>query len=685
MLGKASSGRESNTRFRRKPPRQGSILSANPALDYHARFARRNFGESRMLNVMRDNLRHLKWVLVVVALAMLGYLGSYFDPRVRSGGAISSDWAAKVDGHTIPTQEFLQVARTQDDYYRRLLGQQYESMKKTLKLGTQSIQSLIDRRLVLAEARAMGLSATKEAISKAILENPNFKDPSSGTFVGKERYADFIAQNYDGGVEGYERRLADDLLAQKWLDVMTASAQISDAELEQAWRTRNVRAAADYVFVASSPAPVDATVDEATIAAWYGAHASGYKRSESRKVRLVVVDRQAQVAKAKVSDTDVKADYDAHAAQYVRPEQRHARHILFKLPPGAGAADKAAARDKAVAALARAQKGEDFATLARSMSQDTMSAPQGGDLGWFGRGAMVKPFDDAVFSTPPGQFAPIVETEFGFHVLRVEEAREAGTTPFDEVKDSIRRRLELQRAQDLASAEAQRLAGEVKKPADLDGAAAKAGLKVEEQVVSAGDQAVDLGPSPEFVSAVLAMTAGQVSAPLAVARGLAIVVCTEILPPSVRPLAEVRDQVRNDVLSDRARQAALISARRVAASASLSDGAKAAKLDVKHSGDLTAGTALPDVGSVPELEAILFGAGGTVGAKGAVVVPGGAIAYEITRHDAFDPAKFEGDKAALRSQLLQQRRDQLTQGLIQNLRQKHTIEINQPLVDGVNG
>ena len=570
-----------------------------------------------MLNVMRDNLRHLKWVLVVVALAMLMYLGSYFDPRQRSG-AVSSDWAAKVDGHTIPTQEFLQVARTQDDYYRRLLGQQYESMKKTLKLGTQSIQSLIDRRLVLAEARAMGLSATKEAISKAILENPNFKDPSSGTFVGKERYADFIGQNYDGGVEGYERRLADDLLAQKWLDVMTASAQISDAELEQAWRTRNVRAAADYVFVASSPAPVDAAVDDGTIAAWYGAHTSDYKRSESRKVRLVVVDRQSQVAKAKVSDADVKADYDAHAAQYTRPEQRHARHILFKLPPGAGAADKAAARDKAVAALARAQKGEDFATLARSMSQDTMSAPQGGDLGWFGRGAMVKPFDDAVFSTPPGQFTPIVETEFGFHVIRVEEAREAGTTPFDEVKDSLRRRLELQRAQDLASAEAQRLAGEVKKPADLDGAAAKAGLKVEERVVSAGEQAVDLGPSPEFVSAVVAMTAGQVSAPLAVARGLAIVACTEILPPSVRPLAEVRDQVRNDVLSDRARQAALISARRVAASASLSDGAKAAKLDVKHSGDLTAGTALPDVGSVPELEAILFGAGGTVGAKGAV-------------------------------------------------------------------
>ena len=85
-----------------------------------------------MLNVMRDNLRHLKWVLVVVALAMLMYLGSYFDPRSKSGAG-SSDWAARVDGRTIPAQEFLEIARTQDDYYRKLLGAQYEQMKQNLK------------------------------------------------------------------------------------------------------------------------------------------------------------------------------------------------------------------------------------------------------------------------------------------------------------------------------------------------------------------------------------------------------------------------------------------------------------------------------------------------------------------------------------------------------------------------
>ena len=312
-----------------------------------------------MLNVMRDNLKHLKWVLVVVAFAMLLYLGSFFDPGMQRGDA-SAGWAARVDGKAISTQEFLQIARGQDDYYRKLLGEQYDQMKKNLRLGSQAIQSLVDRQVVLLEARALGLSTPKEAISKAILDNPDFKDPS-GNFVGKDRYADFIGQNFDGGVEGYELRLAEDLLAKQWVQVMTASARISDAEIEQAWRSRNVRAAVDYVFVPASSVPADGNVDASTLAAWHAAHPSDYKRPEARKVRLVVVDRQAQVQNAKVADADVQSDYDAHSAEYTRPDQRRARHILFKLPSGASEADtedsSAGTGDDRLVATARRLRG----------------------------------------------------------------------------------------------------------------------------------------------------------------------------------------------------------------------------------------------------------------------------------------------------------------------------------------
>jgi parvulin-like peptidyl-prolyl isomerase len=253
------------------------------------------------------------------------------------------------------------------------------------------------------------------------------------------------------------------------------------------------------------------------------------------------------------------------------------------------------------------------------------------------------------------------------------------------VKDAITRRLTMQRAQDLASSEAQKFATDVKTAADLDAVAAKSGLAVEEHVVSPDDRGSELGASPEFTSAVSGLQPGQVTPPLAVARGLAIVACTEIVPAGARPLAEVEQQVKQDVLSDRARQAALLTARRVVAAGSLADGAKSAKLEVKKSGDLSAGGELPGVGRVPELDAALFRPGAATGDKGVVAAPGGAIAYEITNAAAFEQAKFDAEKAALRGQLLQQRREELAEGLIETLRQKHTIEINQPLVDGVNG
>lgn len=635
-----------------------------------------------MLNVMRDNLRHLKWVLLIVAASMLLYLGAFLDPRTRRGA--SADWAAKVDGETISPDEFLRMARQQDDYYKRLLGQQYEAIKKNIKVGSLAIEALVDRRIMLAEAKAMGLEATKEELSREIVTSPNFKD-ASGQFVGKERYTEYIEQSVDGGVAAFERQLADQIVTKKWLDVMTASATVSDEEIEKAWRDRNVRAAYDYVFVPVSAVTFDAKVGPAEVAAWYAAHKDDYRRSESRNVKILVIDRSALLGKVKVADGEVRADYDAHQSDYQHPEQRHARHILFKLPAGGGDADKRSVHDLAASVLARAQKGEDFAALARTMSADPGSAAKGGDLGWFGRGQMVKPFDDAVFATPPGQFAPVVETPYGFHVIQVLEERPAGAVPFDEVKDGIRKRLELQRAQDAAVAESRRIRGEIKAASDLDAVAAKEHLQVDSRIISSEDRAGDLGPSPEFWSAVASLPAGQVTDPVGLARGLAIVGCTAVLPPAVPPLAEVAERVKTDVLNAKGRDAALAAARRAAAAASLEAGAKALKLEAKKSGDVSPGTPVPGAGASPDLDRVLFDPQTAVGAKGAVTVPGGAVAYVVTRHDAFDPGKFAAEKPALRQQLVAQRREEMTQGIVEALRQKHAVQINQEMIDGVNG
>lgn len=138
----------------------------------------------------------------------------------------------------------------------------------------------------------------------------------------------------------------------------------------------------------------------------------------------------------KVSAEDAKGFYDKNPQYFKRPEQVHARHILFTVKPDAPAAAKKAARDKAEAARQRALKGEDFGKLAQELSQGP-SAKNGGDLGFFGKQQMVKPFAEAAFALQPGQISDVVETRFGYHVIKVEERRPAGKQDFADVKGRI--------------------------------------------------------------------------------------------------------------------------------------------------------------------------------------------------------------------------------------------------------
>jgi len=157
-----------------------------------------------------------------------------------------------------------------------------------------------------------------------------------------------------------------------------------------------------------------------------------------------------------VSDADLQAYYEGNQAQFQRGETVHARHILIEAPPEASAEERAEARQEAQALQERAAAGEDFATLAREHSA-CPSAPAGGDLGFFTREQMVAPFASAAFALAPGELSDVVETRFGYHVIKVEEHREAGAVPLADVADRLRQVLEGQRLQEAVNGMAARL------------------------------------------------------------------------------------------------------------------------------------------------------------------------------------------------------------------------------------
>jgi len=155
--------------------------------------------------------------------------------------------------------------------------------------------------------------------------------------------------------------------------------------------------------------------------------------------------------KLAVSEEDIKAYYESHKDEFKTPEMLNSRHILIKTDPSASDKDKKKAKEKAEEILKKIKAGEDFAKLASDVSDDTVTKTKGGELGFFPKGRMVKPFEDAVFALKPGEVSGIVESQFGYHIIKVEEKKESGIEPFDTAKEKIKQKLLQERAKTKAT------------------------------------------------------------------------------------------------------------------------------------------------------------------------------------------------------------------------------------------
>jgi peptidyl-prolyl cis-trans isomerase D len=639
-----------------------------------------------MLNVLRDSFKntpYLKWLLGLVALSFVLYLGNYFFGN--GSGAAAAQWVARVGDAEIPGWKLRDAARNLDREYQQMFGEGYDRLRPQLQIGESALRALIERELILQDARRLGLQATNESVAEVIRTHPSFQD-ANGQFIGPERYAQLVARAYGGGVTAFEAGLADDLVIDAWSDLVTQPVVVDEAELRDTFGRRTERTTLDYVLLPSAGQPIDTRISDAELQARYDAHQNDYRRGESRRIRFIVVDRQAQRSAVQVSDDDVRTFYEANQQRYAHPEQRRASHILFRVEPGTPEEARAGERDRAEATLRRLREGADLATLARELSMDEATAARGGDLGYFGREDMVAPFAEAAFATAVGDYTPVVETEYGFHVIRVTDARPAGVAPLEEVQSAIRQLVEAQRLEERTRAEAERLAAEIRGGAALQQVADREGLTVETRVVERGDRLADLGASGEFAAAVRNLTPGAVSSPLGVDRGMAVVTLEAIVPPGPAPLEEIRERVSSDILNERTRTAALAAARAaLERHGSLEAAARALERELTSSRDIAPGQTLPGTGGTPpELERELFGPEAAVGRQGVVAVPAGALLYRIIGREPFDPQRFAAERADLRQELLSQRRLQYRQGLITGLWKRHEksgdIRRNDPLI-----
>jgi peptidyl-prolyl cis-trans isomerase D len=383
-----------------------------------------------MLDFVRNNKRITQGFLALITLPF-AFWG--VDSYVRNADVGAG--VATVGGSKITRQELQSAMREQQERMRAQLGGKVDpAMFETPQMRRAVLDSLVTQRLLAEQTQKAKLVVGNEQLIQFIAGVPSLQE--NGKF-SKERYEALVAAQ-GMSKEMFEARLRQDMAMQqlmlpvieagitgqvaaaRWLVTQLEQREIGEVRLMPESYAGQVKLAADAVQK------------------HYEANRKQYELPEQVRAEFLVLSRDGMIAQASVSDEEVKAAYQSRADRYKDGETRRASHILIRAAKDAPEAEAKAAKAKADELLAQVKKAPaDFAKIAKQNSQDPGSAEKGGDLDWFGRGAMVKAFEDTAFTLKEGQVSDVVRSDFGFHIIRLAGVRAERSKPFEEVKADL--------------------------------------------------------------------------------------------------------------------------------------------------------------------------------------------------------------------------------------------------------
>ncbi len=427
-----------------------------------------------MFDSIRKHQRVLQFLLLILIFPAFVFFGVSGYDRFLSDG----DSVATVNGTKISRQQFDQAMRDQLDRMRETLGGQIDpSLLDTPQARAEVLNGLIAQQLLLDAAIEYRINVTDTQLRETILEIPGLRK-ADGSF-DMERYRTLLsAQGLSEA--GFESRLRRDLATQALTEAASQSAIVPRVLLDRLIALQEqVREVREQLF---SPKEQVGKLnpDDAQMRKYYDDNAARFETPESARIEYLVLGVKELEAGVVLSADDVRTYYEQNKSRYTTPEERRASHILINLDPSASAEDKASARKKADELLSQLRGGADFAALARANSQDPGSAIKGGDLGFFQRDTMVKPFADAAFALKEGALSEVVESDFGLHLIKLTGIKPGAIKPFEEVRTNIESELRKQQAGKKFAESAEAFTNTVYEQSDsLKPAAERFGLKIE--------------------------------------------------------------------------------------------------------------------------------------------------------------------------------------------------------------
>jgi peptidyl-prolyl cis-trans isomerase D len=635
-----------------------------------------------MFDLFRSRQKAVRYMLIgllsVVALSMVTYLIPGFG---------STGQQSKADEGTIAEIGNTKLTAQEVALAMQRIMQSGQLPAEMVDVYTpQIVDEMVQQRAIAYEFGRQGLTVSDDEVLVGLetVSPQYFKD---GALIAKDEYEQRLA------AQGMTLQdVVDDMRRQRMLvkvkNIVYASVLVTDKEVEDQYKREKERATIKYIAFPPAKFRDQVTVSPADLHAFFEGHHAEYFTPEKRSFQVLIVDQAKMEQSMVIPDAELRAVYAGSMDNFRMPERVKARHILIKTQ-GKSDAEKKQALAKAQDLLKQLKAGADFTQLAQKNSEDSSNAPKGGDLGWFVRGQMVPEFDKAAFALKSGDMSDIVNTEFGYHIIKVDEKENARVKPFEEVKAQLAAEVKKQRITEKMQTTADQVHDALaKSPGSAAEIAQKFGVELATVTnATAGSPVPTLGSVPEIDNALAQMKPNDVTPVLTLpANRLVVAVLKDKTAARPAVFDEVADKVKDRMLTDRSATLAHSKSREAAeklrGGEDIEKVAKGMKLEVSSPAQFGPADSVEGLGqAVYVKEAFTKGVGAVVGP---LDVMGRDIVYQVTAKAPADMAAFAAEKETIRGTIRQQRANErlnlFMDSVTTKLKAEGKLKVNNDLV-----
>lgn len=629
-----------------------------------------------VLSLMRKHAKSwlIKFLIAIIAVVFVFYFGYSF----------TSDQALKiayVNGEVISGPEYQKAYRDMISALQMRYKDLWDdNMVKMLNVKQRALESLINQRLMTQAAKRLGIDVTESECQRAIMSYPAFQ--INGQF-NMRRYQSLLNQNRMNP-EDFEATMIQELLDKKLKQFLFAFLDVTEQEVLEYYTFIKEKIKIGFVQFKPEDFKKSVKFDQSALKEYFENNRENYRVPKKIKVTYIEIDPVAFKEGTSVTEKEIQSFYEYNNKAYSQPRQVKARHILFKLGEEALKEVEDKVREVAKEVLAKARQGGEFANLAKEYSEGPTKS-KGGDLGYFKKGQMMPPFEEAAFKLKKGEISDLVRTQFGYHIIKVEDIKEAATKSLEEVRDEIVETLSMSVATELAHEKGLSVIDQMPYDIELSDYAKQYGLETKRSsYLSKNEPVSGIDGSEKIGEALFALGKNETTELFELGGKFYIFQVAESKASYLPPLKDVAEKVKDDYIAQLAAQEATSAASKYLEE--LKEGkswdklAKEKGIKIEESGFFTRQEPTSKIGYAPELTEAAFGLNSRKRYPDrAFVTNTGVFVIRWLAREGIDNKEFREEEKEYRSSLVQTKHGRVFDNWLQNLRKNADIEIITPV------